>query len=653
MTPKELVEIIELFLKKLNKGSAIGKWIYEGSNNHIAYSTPSGGWDARLWPGYIFDNKTWKFLIRPVPDAKGKSYLVIESVTNRRQLVNHNLSNKRNFEFKDGSYILKESYFMTVGKGRRSKNDIKSAYEKYKFNKDGIISQFTEKEFSPESFLIDILNWGVMRQNVKVDLRNDIKKTMKRTKNIEIKKKISSHNVYNINKILYGPPGTGKTYRLKDEYYPKFTSNQKVANDNDLKNRVRKFPWWQVIAAALYNDRAKSVPKIAKSRIVNAKHKPSEERPKPNHIIWSILQSKEKVFSKNEKSLWSVDKGYIDEFFPEVKDLHSILADWGLKTIERKNDEAINYKFVTFHQSYSYEDFIEGIKPALPEKEEFTFLPETPSEIYYEIKHGIFYNLCLKAIAEAGYDSFSECYDDQVNERKEKFESIKNDPDKQFAIFIDEINRGNVSAIFGELITLIEQDKRLGNENELWAELPYSKTKFGIPPNLHIIGTMNTADRSVEALDTALRRRFEFEEVMPDTKVLEDKGEDGNGNAAGIHLPTLLKTINDRIEVLLDRDHTIGHSYFINVANEADLRAAFKNKVIPLLQEYFYGDYGKIGLVLGTDFVEKPKDKEKVTFAKGFDEYDNQDDLGLRGYQLISIDENFKIIDACNQLLGK
>lgn len=481
-------------------------------------------------------------------------------------------------------------------------------------------------------------------------------------------KGFSENNVIKtINKILYGPPGTGKTFRLQEEYYPQYISNQKETDDIDLKNRVRKFPWWQVIAAVLYNKGELSVPDIVKSRIVIAKHKPSEERPKPNHIIWSILQSKEKVFSKNEESLWRVDKEYIDEFFPEVKNLHSILADWGLKTIERNDDERINYGFITFHQSFAYEDFIEGIKPVLPKEyytaEEFIELAIEDgldkigdNSIRYENAKGIFYKICLRAIQAAGYDSMDECIEDEKQNRQEKFEAVLKDENKQYAIFIDEINRGNVSAILGELITLIEPDKRLGKDNELWVELPYSKTKFGVPPNLHIIGTMNTADRSVEALDTALRRRFEFEEVMPDIKVLEDKGEDGNGNAAGIHLPTLLKTINERIEVLVDRDHTIGHSYFINVANEDDLRAAFKNKVIPLLQEYFYGDYGKIGLVLGSGFVEKPK--KKVTFAKGFDDYDNQDDLGERGYQLISMEPNekweeFDIIGACKELMGE
>lgn len=189
-----------------------------------------------------------------------------------------------------------------------------------------------------------------------------------------------------------------------------------------------------------------------------------------------------------------------------------------------------------------------------------------------------------------------------------------------FVLIIDEINRGNVSQIFGELITLIEDDKRLGKDEALEVTLPYSKEKFGVPPNLFIIGTMNTADRSVEALDTALRRRFSFEEMPPKPELIKQEGKLENGVLENIELDFLLNTINRRIEKLLDKDHQIGHSYFISVANFTDLKSVFKNKIVPLLQEYFFGDYGKIGLVIGKGFFEPIENDENI-FAD-FSEYD-------------------------------
>lgn len=179
--------------------------------------------------------------------------------------------------------------------------------------------------------------------------------------------------------------------------------------------------------------------------------------------------------------------------------------------------------------------------------------------------------------------------------------------EKNYVLIIDEINRGNVSSIFGELITLIEKDKRACCDEELEVTLPYSKEPFKVPSNVYLIGTMNTADRSIEALDTALRRRFSFKEFPPKPNLIKTEGASSknNGKVDGIDLENLLNTINTRIEKLIDKDHKIGHSYFLKVNNKEKLVHAFKNEIIPLLEEYFFGDYGKIGLVLGSSFVEK------------------------------------------------
>ena len=193
-------------------------------------------------------------------------------------------------------------------------------------------------------------------------------------------------------------------------------------------------------------------------------------------------------------------------------------------------------------------------------------------------------------------------------------------------MIIDEINRGNIAQIFGELITLLEEDKRDGAANSLSVKLPYSKTIFTIPSNLYIVGTMNTADRSVEALDTALRRRFAFEEMMPKPAVIEEVLQDKN-KWEDIRISDILTTINQRIEILVDRDHLIGHSYFLSLKEaepeemEDALIHIFVDKIIPLLQEYFYNDYVKIGMVLGKGFI-KIKESQTLTFADFEDSLD-------------------------------
>ena len=385
--------------------------------------------------------------------------------------------------------------------------------------------------------------------------------------------------------------------------------------------------------------------------------------------------------------------------------------------------------FTTFHQSMSYEDFIEGIKPKTVE-----------NRVVYNVEEGIFTKICLEATkkqnktitidrqeqeltkdifkdfytqfanalvsveldtsncilkTQDGYDfglfrnsagsisikagqkktkmsaAFDELASVLFDEKQPTYKSYENkiiekiledksykeaDLDntrKPFVLIIDEINRGNVSQIFGELITLIEEDKRLGKDEALEVTLPYSKKTFGVPPNLYIIGTMNTADRSVEALDTALRRRFRFEEMLPKADLIKTEGKlkATDGKLGDIDLVKVSETINDRIEVLLSRDNLIGHSYFLNVETEKDLKNTFFKNIIPLLQEYFYGDYGKIGLVLGDGFVKLKRDDttKKVTFAAC--NYEDTEGVQKRVYAIES-EENVNIQDAIKRLIN-
>ena len=359
------------------------------------------------------------------------------------------------------------------------------------------------------------------------------------------------------------------------------------------------------------------------------------------------------------------------------------------ETLKNKFDELKQQgqiEFVTFHQSYSYEEFVEGIKPYIPEwgtvEENNRFVGQD----------GIFKKICKlaernlyvfdedqKADFDKIYKIFQEKYETgssfsnllnikyeqnnlvyhygaqsqdrriDLNRIKELFNSgkqystaiefnkdykgntalkgyffnfyqellqIKNeyideniidnrinqDPLK-YVLVIDEINRGDVSKIFGELITLIEEDKRIGKKHQMTVTLPYSRKPFGVPNNLYIIGTMNTADRSIALLDTALRRRFDFEEMMPKPEKIVDENKQPQ-MVEDINLQNLLKNINERISHILDRDHQIGHSYLMEVENKEQLERAYKNRILPLLNEYFYNDIDSVAKILNC----KPND---------------------------------------------
>ncbi|TKK70215.1 hypothetical protein FC093_05555 [Ilyomonas limi] len=475
-----------------------------------------------------------------------------------------------------------------------------------------------------------------------------------------------------------------------------------------------------------------------------------------------------KTYHTIDRAIEIADQAFYDENKHEREKLKQRFNELLIKDFEKTDGQIA---FCTFHQSMSYEDFIEGIKPVKPEQS---------GSVYYEVLDGIFKKICLEAnrsiqysvtidnvqnsltreLFEDYYYNFSETLPEHtessspvVLKTKENysFELFRNTADsivvkagdkktnlsvscselaavlfqnkkptyksyeemilhkilenkgfqksevdnrkKNYVLIIDEINRGNIAQIFGELITLIEEDKRGGQKEELEVVLPYSKKPFKVPSNLFIIGTMNTADRSVEALDTALRRRFVFEAMEPKPELLDTKHllwwflwkykdddwkdlmfqererefynffgvDEGHKEAierawykmeeedmnlqqialldeftfTGVNLFKMLSVINSRLQVLLSKDHTIGHAWLMNVYSLSDLQHAFKNKILPLLQEYFYNNYAKIGLVLGQSFVEQVQ-VNKSLFAKFTDSEETANDYeGKTIYTLV------------------
>lgn len=432
-----------------------------------------------------------------------------------------------------------------------------------------------------------------------------------------------------LNLILYGPPGTGKTYHVTHDLAARF--RRAPTPTDSVAEIAEELTWAQATAVALHAlGGSAKVTTLAQHPLLEAKYAVSPLRVPLYRRLWSVLQSHtveasetvkyerrigERFFDKRADSTWILAVDLPEELQDAAKRIAAPAAGAALD----------NFTFVTFHQAYGYEDFIEGIRPNVDVADD-----ETEAALSYVREDGLFTKAVRAALRLAGYQSSLHDFCGLTPEqRKAQFAHAP-----PYAIFIDEINRGNIARILGELITLLEDDKRLGAENEVIVSLPYSKQRFGVPPNLHVIGTMNTADRSIEALDTALRRRFHFRELSPRYDLL-DFTIDG-----GIDPAEMLRTINRRLEKLYDRDHCIGHAYLLGLEEEPtleELKRVFRSKLIPLLQEYFFGDWGRIGLVLGKDFVTRRASSS--TKLADFD-HDDRDALGARPtWELADVDK--------------
>jgi hypothetical protein len=582
MNGQKFYDSFNEYLKSLEKGRALGEWKFcERTGEETAKTF------YHFSKGEVYlEICLWMDELKPTIDISSER----KTKTDEEARV-HGMSLLANQNLKGNSEqtTLLDSFDLRINKVHY-KEQFRKLFSLKGIHIDVI---FTITDDSPdwENSIIKLLEWEAIRVQLKRELIDGLRKKDSYSEEDVSEETKDNENImttHSLNQILYGPPGTGKTYNTINKALELIGVDIEKLNREEIKN--------------LYNE------KVEAGQIV----------------------------------------------------------------------------FTTFHQSLSYEDFIEGIKPKTNDD----------GNVIYEIEGGVFKNLCIKASEKKTGINFEESYSKFVEEvsengsidletpsQKKPFKVIIRNKDtavaipytdkqtemgvtkemikdyiingkirdwkpymipiaeyiksnypidlgeietsgKNYVLIIDEINRGNVSKIFGELITLIEESKRAGRSEAIIATLPYSKDEFSVPDNVYILGTMNTADRSVEALDTALRRRFDFVEMMPKYDLVSDD-EKERYVINGISAFEILETINARIEVLLGRDHLIGHSFFLLCENETidtRVKLAFQKNIIPLLQEYFYGDYNKIGLILGSGFVRKTKVAEpKQLFANSKD----------------------------------
>ena len=443
-----------------------------------------------------------------------------------------------------------------------------------------------------------------------------------------------------LNQILYGPPGTGKTYntinrslsilegRSQKEINLEARIDLKTRFDDYVKNGQIVFTTFHQSMSyedfiegikpetkhekVIYNVQDGILKKIIKTALIEYLEKGNNSDKEDSFdSLYKEYVNSIRSFEGKREGLFTTKTG-VEIMLVDAND-NSILVKyiWGDK---KKGQEG--KQVFTVSKEKLKKTLFEGIVPANVKnlKEQLhPLIGHIHCELFAVYKHFYDFVVTNKGEIDAVHYDYEDLSFKEVKEQYDLLDTktLNNKVVKPYIIIIDEINRGNVSGIFGELITLIEDDKRLGKREALEVTLPYSKDRFGVPDNLFIIGTMNTADRSVEALDTALRRRFSFSEMMPKRELLQKI------QFKGFNLAEVLKTINERIEVLLDRDHTIGHSYFLKIKNGdiESLKSVFKNNIFPLLQEYFYHDYEKIALILGEGFV-RVKENQTVNFAK-------------------------------------
>ncbi|HEB9412390.1 TPA: AAA family ATPase [Campylobacter jejuni] len=516
--------------------------------------------------------------------------------------------------------------------------------------------------------IIENMQWFAKLPLNEIQDRNDLSKSNNkeiRNDGSEMSNKKENKNL-SLNQILYGPPGTGKTYHTIDKALEILGENLESRDRDEKKAKFDEYVKdGQIVFITFHqsygyeefvegikpmiNNEANSqeIQYEIKDGIFKDICNRALENYENSNLNTEELREKIKLREKVEKFLNRLLE--TNEPISKTKGGNFFINSFNNNTIEIYSEDVERFDGI-FKLSLS--TFITLLKSNIEFNSAVEMFKKVFDRDYADRTHTYYFNLVNK---------FKE-YEKQTVLKTED-NKISSNSLNSYIIIIDEINRGNVSKIFGELITLIEPSKRIGESEELKVTLPYSGKKFGVPKNVYILGTMNTADRSITSLDTALRRRFEFVEMMPDPDLLKNvfickdvenpnKDEDYLGDDAKTEgfaeiLQNILISINKRIEFLLDREKTIGHAFFMSeavkfnkdnwckpdeyeedwyVLSISKLKSIFQNKIIPLLQEYFYNDYALISAVLNDNgMIEKcEKDDKYLQKIKNLDNVDSE-----------------------------
>ena len=404
------------------------------------------------------------------------------------------------------------------------------------------------------------------------------------------------------NIIYTGVAGTGKTYRLQ-QIAKQYTELLPVANaDELLKALVDPMNWLEVICSVFLDERKKGklllkVPEIMQHPFFLQKAALREGNESLSQTVWGRLQrfshpnsltvkqinrASQSYFDKDESSNWFL----LPESLPLLADLQNKLDDYQAAIHSQFQPNYLQpklerFSFVSFHQAYGYEEFVEGIRPHIADN----------GQMSYRIESGAFLRLCQQA---------------------------KHDPSHRYAMLIDEINRANVARVFGELMSLIEPTKRAGQTDRLSVNLAYSRQPFSVPSNVDIYATMNSQDHSLAPLDMAFRRRFEFIECQPQPQLLGKV----MANGIEIDLAKLLTALNERISHNLAKDSQLGHSFLWGIDSLQALSAAFSHSIIPQVAQACQHHGQILQAIFGQRFIRLVDNKKATGFMAqqaGFD----------------------------------